>query len=405
MILCGKKKEYDNYYDFETIKYLIDVANIDLGDVDNQNQNCLMHACRYARNLRIVKYLINEKKMDPLITDNAGNNCLSIACLMNSDQDIIQFLVRDLKIDPHHRNINNQSCVDLGIVNSSNQLIVACLISYSKDFNLNYYYKYFTLDRLPGLIGQIHCYEKVNMLIKYGIDRYGFNRVSQIIQGIKINPYMLDQQNRRFFGLSVPESFRDKMTLINSTGCRIPIDLTHLSDQKNQDHKNQDQDQEQNHKKKRQKTNPYTSDHTQQTQLLFRHNGIDYWGHRVVVYNSIRILRKINNSHSHSIHDSDDVIVLEGKLPKEIINHYIDLAIHGIRIIDLNIIKPADFINFLRFIDQYPTIYLSISLIENLIIRYMDQNNIRYNDYLKDMSIRYKLKNMYLDMHNKKMKK
>jgi ankyrin repeat protein len=407
MLLCGKEKEYGEDDEFETIKYLIDVANIDLSDVDNVNYNCLMHACRCARNLRIVKYLIYEKKMDPLMTDNVGNNCLSIACLMNSDQDIVQFLVRDLGIDPDHRNIDNQSCMDLGITNPENQQIVACLINYSKDFNPNKYYKYFTLDILSELIGRIHCHEKVNVLIKNGIEKYGFNRMSQIIHRIKINPYMLNQQNQQIFGLSIPESFRDKMILINGTRCRIPIDLTHSFDQKNQC---QDQDQEQNHKIKRQKTkktNPYISDHTQQTQLLFRHNGTDYWGHKSVVYNSIRMLRKLNKSIQDRDHgqESEDVIVLEGKLPKEIINHYIDLAIHGIQIIDLNIIEPVDFINFLRFIDQYPTIYLSISLIENLIIRYMDQNNIRYNDYLKDMSIRYKLENMYLDIHNKKMKK
>jgi hypothetical protein len=74
--------------------------------------------------------------------------------------------------------------------------------------------------------------------------------------------------------------------------------------------------------------------------------------------------------------------------------------------IDLDQIHTTDLIPFLKFIDQYPTKTVSISLLEGMIASYFnktmnDQIILWYNDpFVKNIIMRYGLKMMYLEMHN-----
>ncbi len=69
----------------------------------------------------------------------------------------------------------------------------------------------------------------------------------------------------------------------------------------------------------------------------------------------------------------------------------------------MRVIESLYFIQFLKFIDLYPTEYISIDLMEKKIIKYSNENDIIYDDYFKQITIRYQLKIMYLDMHIKKL--
>ncbi len=144
------------------------------------------------------------------------------------------------------------------------------------------------------------------------------------------------------------------------------------------------------------------SDYTRPTKFLFKYGNNVFYGHKNVVYDSIIMLRKRKNSvDTYNDFVLDSQATASQILSKEIINRYIDSCY--IRIFDINVIEPQHFMNFIKFIDQYPTTYLSIDILENQIIRYMEKNEIKYNDYLDRICDRYKLVHMFLDIHNKKI--
>lgn len=116
---------------------------------------------------------------------------------------------------------------------------------------------------------------------------------------------------------------------------------------------------------------------------------------RDIVFNAMCLFHGINiNNLSY-----DEKLELEGNLTRNTMNHYIISSYTGT--INLKTILSEQFIFFLKFIDQYPTIYCSIKIIENQIIQYINKNRIKYCDYLKYLCKKYQLKAMYLDMHNK----
>ena len=74
-------------------------------------------------------------------------------------------------------------------------------------------------------------------------------------------------------------------------------------------------------------------------------------------------------------------------------NQYIKSCLDGV--FDFETIRPDNFIQFLKFIDQYPTKILSIDQIEKEIIMYMIKNQIQPNEYILNMCTKYQLKRLY----------
>jgi hypothetical protein len=99
------------------------------------------------------------------------------------------------------------------------------------------------------------------------------------------------------------------------------------------------------------------------------------------------------------------LITLSGSVPKYAIN----LWIRSMYIKQFNIMKirPQDIVSFLNHIDQYPTDFLTICTIECDLIRYLDTvHEIVFEDLipnLKDISMRCRLKRLYLWIHNKQI--
>jgi hypothetical protein len=109
----------------------------------------------------------------------------------------------------------------------------------------------------------------------------------------------------------------------------------------------------------------------------------------------------------------DEPITLSGKMSK----HAMNLWIRSIytRQIDIMEIIPTEMIDLLNHIDQYLLgqeqaqgcdDFLTITTIESDIIRYYDTNALYMDNkllnFLKELSRRYKLKRLYLWIHNKK---
>lgn len=94
-----------------------------------------------------------------------------------------------------------------------------------------------------------------------------------------------------------------------------------------------------------------------------------YYGHRKTVYNSIVVIDAIKDCA-----DFNDLIVLEGALPHYLINMYIKSCYSNK--FDINKIDSSDIIQFIGFIDQYPTTILSIDKLEHEIIEYFETNKI-----------------------------
>ena len=134
---------------------------------------------------------------------------------------------------------------------------------------------------------------------------------------------------------------------------------------------------------------------------MFEYNGDKYYGDRSLVYDSIICLREIKD-----IVNFDQMITLSGRLP----GYIIDLWIRSMGTNQLNLteIKSDQIVDFLNHVDQYPTTGLSIDTMEHQIIEYFDQikslDPVRtetHGEYLKSLSIRYRLRSLYLWVHNK----
>jgi hypothetical protein len=123
------------------------------------------------------------------------------------------------------------------------------------------------------------------------------------------------------------------------------------------------------------------------------------------VYKKIQLLDQIHHIVGTVIHSNQDqVIVLAGNLPKYLINIYIASCYTGS--LDLCTIDPMDMIDFLKFIDQYPTSDLQIDLMEGQLVEYIDKHFDLIQGargYLMDICSKYRLKYLYLSMHNKKV--
>ena len=138
-------------------------------------------------------------------------------------------------------------------------------------------------------------------------------------------------------------------------------------------------------------------DYTKPSEFLFKHGPNTFMGYRDVVYDQILVFKDMKDMIQY-----DNQITLEGNLPKEIINQYIDSSHTGV--FDINQIDTKYFFDFLRFIDQYPMVNLTVKTLEQDIIKYISDNkqiNV-LDEYLKELCDKYQMKGLYIQIHNAK---
>ncbi len=421
-IACWKNTNID------IIKFLIEDLKINIAHTDNYGHNCLLTACWNNANLNIVKYLIEDLKMDNGHKDKIGHNCLIYACLENGKLDVIKYLIEDLKMDIKYKNKYREDCLIFACWDNTNLDVIKYLIEKSKSKVLNkkiYAYECFltacekntNVDILKYLIEKL----KISVDIKCILRAEQTNPNKEVVKYLIDNITIIIDKNVLFFceykkflilltknlpklkqtfeqGISeygilkienmLHEIYNENMEfnkfsiLIDYFNFNISIKNKNIIEiTKNDSIRPLD---------------ILVNDYSQNTTILFNHNNISYFGHKNIVYHSIKFIKEIEE-----VANFKEIITLEGTLPKYAINVYIETCYK--RKFNINRINPQDIIEFLKFIDQYPTNVLSIELLEHQIIDYFVKHNIKSNDTLKELCLRYRLKLLCLYIHNNKI--
>lgn len=355
----------------DVVKYLIESIGCDPNYLDHNRDNCLTAGCWTNDCLEVIKYLINDLKMDLKHTDKLGNNCFMAACMYEGcNLDVIKFLVTETQVDVNQVTIGRQRS---GLHHVTNSQVLDYLINNPK---ISISLPGMEAEKIEYIILNINDYDKVNSLIKKG-DVLWTVAMSEIVK--KINPFILTEFNKKIYKINpfVDKTYSECQDLIDKLHDKVSSPALPYIKRSHVIGKN------------------VFNDFTTTPELLFRQGDIEYWGHREIVYNTMHLFKDIGENLNFGTN-----IILDGNLPKDVMNQYIVSSYTGS--IDLNLIPCDHFINFLKFIHQYPTDHLTIDKLEAQIIKYIDKNKIKYCDYLKGICNKYQLKSMYLDMHNKK---
>jgi hypothetical protein len=401
-----------NEYDFKSktslkiVKYLVDECGMDILKFDRHDRHgksYLMHACDgYGSDIKLIKYLVEEKKMD-----------------------ISQYLTLGIFLDGIFGRYGDYKIrtVDTKIMNNTYTIVMYIIdnVYISDIMGVNFLDHHIELKGFQKFIKYVKDYEKFNILLKkylefylrkyfreivkngYNVNikclvkpdnnydtRYYLNRIIKFLESI--DPYLLNEENAKISGLDVSInqlklSFNDFVKCVDEFKCGKYV----YSCLKNE--------LESIRKKNTQINNTSDSydecDHSQKNMLesLFIHNGISYYGDKKIVYSSILLLKDID------LKSLDDTIIFEGKMPKYLVNIYLNAIIF--KQFKIDEIEPEDIFEFIKFLDQYPSNDLSIDKLELDLVEYFEANNIHFNEIILDICKRYKFRYMYLHMHNK----
>ena len=392
-----------NNKSIKVIKYLIEKCKIDLTFVNHEKENCLHYAIsfyngRFKTDLDIVKYLIDEQKLNLETTDTYDQTCIVKACYTTtSDLKLIKYLVEEKKVDITRD--NGKKCIE-GIMDGysdidgpyhakSNKLIknigekFGCIIDNTDDWNIQNFEMDFGINNnefFNVILTFITNTEKLNVIIDNMIKNKSCprNKLETIIQSIDLA--LLSSLSEIYIKMIDVNPFKLKYNNFVQSVDEFKCLPRHSYAFFQQSYK----------------TKPKKIDHSDpnQIKLLFFHNNIPYHGNQEIIYNSMHIFK------DNCMINFNETIVLEGGMPKYLVNIYLDSILSGQ--IDLNDIDPADpkdMLQFLRFVEQYPSTVLTIESLELQLIRYIESNNIELNDDYLELFTRCKLKRMYYYLH------
>lgn len=397
----------------DVVKYFADHLNQKINCFDSTGKNCLMLACQFNPNLDIIKYLIQTLNIDPHIL-RGGKNCLMYTCLGNSNVSIIKYLINDCMMDVTENAM--QQYVTFSCLNNNNA-IFKYLLKYSKNQTIELPKSSVKSEKLINIIDLVIDNIKsigFNHLLGQISVHDHYNNDECILSHIRSkNPLLFNPVTRNAFNIPDPMKLKyvDFVNYVDQLEEQILIlgfdDIIYSNYyiiENNIIENNIIEDDTENDTEKlefdQQLQENDEFDFSVQNDILFKHNGKPYFGHRKIVYKSIPVFQCIIGSA-----DFSEPMDLNIDVPEYIINLYI--ASTYTHKLNLKMIKPCDFIKFLKLIDQYPTQILSINRIEKQIIGYFfDFYQEVHNDidfkYLEDILRKYNFKLVYLMMHNKK---
>ncbi len=367
----------------DIIEYLINLG-ISIDDVNANGNNCLTMCARYNTNIEIIKLLIEKYEMKVNHQDEYGNNSLISACQLNSNLDIIVYLINKCKTLINHLNFDKKNCFSVSFNNKNcTQIIIYLIQNTDIEINLNY----LDYDMYVQILYSITNYYRLNEFFLHGIKKcekkfislyFNENNIKTLIKNY--NPLMLNKSVREFANIKNPfdENFDDFIKIVDELYYHCPI----IKNNTINIFKNDFVEKQNNEKN---------------SKVLFKHNNINYYGDQKIVYEQILLFSEIKD---HS--DTNDNFELNIMIPQYVVNLYIKSCYTNQ--IDLNQIHPSNIINFIEFIDHYPTKTLSMNKLEINFIEYFDEHGIEYDDFIIKICLRYKLKNMYLHLHNQNYK-
>ncbi len=356
----------NNLQIIDFIRYRFQINKYDM-EKEYEHGNCLMHACMYNNNLEIIKYLIERAKIDPHLKSSNGYNCVVFASQSNCNLDILKYLIEIIKINPHCIGITRTNCITCACYNNPNLDVIKYLIE-NTDVVLQYI-PFYTYKSIAPIISN---YKKLNELLLHGIDSYGIDIINHDLIR-KINPLMVDYNTRKKIKIDpYKDSFKTFKSNVHQLTCIIPIIL--------------DQNDEISPKKK-------LFDFTKQWKPLFVHNGTVYYGIPKIVFECIYVLNNIDE------YDNEELPVLSCHVSEYVIRKYLQATYDEKFFLDEILLQ--DFIEFLKFIDQYPSKVISIELLEKDLIKYICTKKIPVDDFLMNICLKYQLKYMYLFIYQK----
>jgi len=405
-------------------------------------------ACRYNPNVDIIKHLIEKYNIDILTLQHTNNDCLHDALYRICNLEIVRYLVEEQGMELNNAGSFMYSSNYFGMSVAATHNVNTAIYIFNKTkyvHQLNCFENYEYLlyfDNLTKVLvcsincpifyaGNYYCYFlKINTLLRKLVeathDLYTRNdrflELKDIVKSV-INPLLLSPDNIVDFGFQDPYQmiFKEYSKLVDGLRCYIPIQLLErcsityrtigqINDQIS-DWNNVQTDRQDLVKNNQDLINTQyqTNDHIDQPaphytdrqsgDALFKCNNAIYYGSRSIVYRSMTFLTEIVDHCNF-----DELIELDGfdnHLPEYVVNNYIHASYTNRFNIDL--IKYNDLMIFFRFIDRYPTTILSIDKFENQIIKMIETNRFNKENLLviKSIAVRYKLKHLYLVIHNK----
>jgi hypothetical protein len=367
----------------EIIRYLIEGQKMNINHANNNRNNCLTLACWGNTNLEIIRYLIEEQKMNINHANTNRGNCLTMACWRNTNLEIIKYLIENQKMNINHVNNYGNNCLILACRNNTNPEVIKYLIENTdKKITIKDMPEYSIWEKI--ILGITRKWDRYSDMFDIGIKKYDSNDIAKIVK--VINPLLLVSHSYLYSTHNIYNPF-DEMCKYKDYAkhvedLKFPVSLPVLKTEVVVN-----------------KAKRFKYDYRENNMgLIFIYNNDKYYGHRERVYDSIMCLKEIKE-----IADFDEPITLTGTIPIYVMNMWIESMYT--KVFDITEIQPSDIICFLKHIDQYPTDILSIDKIEQNLIEYFDmmQYNVSYDMYLRDTCHKYKLKRLYLCLHNKKM--
>ncbi len=374
MCACANKS-------MKNVKHIIKYFTPDINSTSNEGISCLMFLCQYELHISNIKWYVELFNHTIMNVDNSGMNCLMHACRHNSNVLIIKYLIEIVLMDVNAIDLNGDNCFDHSIKNKFGLEISNYLIRNTK---ANISINKVKINKYKKIINHIQddivLFEKI---IKIGFLVYSF--VDMINLHHHAQPLLMTENMRKIANLADPfdDDFEDYIQNVDKINHKISLDVRPMEVKTNHNFE-------------------IISDFRNINEILFKYNGETYYGSKKIVYNSIIFLKEIMNDESFKF---DDLIILSTSaiIPSYLINLWIFSSYT--RRFDINSVNKEDFVSFIKFIDQYPMDCLSIDQIDNSLVVYMEEHKIVPDDYLVSICMKYKLKVLYLLIHNNKIKK
>jgi hypothetical protein len=358
----------------DIIDYLINEQKMDPKKLSPNRSDCFMLSCRKNKNLDIIKYF--RKNIDlNLYTNKQKYRCLLSACRSNTNVNVIQYLFKKFKINNSEFNKYNLNCFNHAFEYNPNLLVSKFLI---EDTHLELKIKHnptkCKLETIIELLASTHNYKRFNEFLQIII-----NKSSSLLQDvtIDINPLMVDKNimKHKYFS-EIKDPFGDKyeefIEMVDDIVCAIPFSISSVCISPVKRHR---------------------IDFAQQSQKLFKHKGKIYYGDQNIIFNLILLFKDTK-------FDADDLCELLEPLPQYLLSLYLQSCYDNK--FDFNDIESNDdFLEFLHWIDKYPTNVLSIDNFENEIVKYILVNKVPIDDYINELTSRYRLKHFYILINNK----
>lgn len=353
-----------------TIELIIKLFNIDTDYVNDNYYTGLICASKNQQ-LEVIEFLVENLGISVSSTSIRGFNCLHLACIYNKNVNVIKYLTNHKQINIHWSNKIGETYLSYS---ADNERVFVYLIENTK---IKISIDFVDFSEYKKFIPLITKYKILNKLIEMGIKKYNKSVMISLIG--TIDPLLLSVD---YYYIQYPfdKNFNDIYQRIKKLNVPLPDpekEITFKYDNNGSD-------------------DPIHNFANNNVKILFKNNGIDYYGHRTIVYNKILVFNEIKDCAGF-----DDPVTLEPPIPQYLMNMYIQSTYTDK--FNTKCIDPSDFKQFVKFIDKYPTTLLSINNMESIWIDHINNYNVDY-DYFESICIRYHLKRMYIHLHNSKFK-